>query len=394
MASPNYKLKKYLDFTVIMLVFAFPVFRLIPWPEHLQLSDFIEYYAVSNLMHTGQYNQIYNDVMVQNLEHVLVPNTTHSYLPFLVSPLLAWIVYPLAYFKTEVSLYIWTGILWFTVIVSYMILCQTFHIEGRKKIWWAVFIATSGPFIEAIRLGQLSPILLLGLTLVLNKPRSAASVIGQSLLWLKPHLLLPLLAFEINTPLRLLAVLTCLAGVLGLLISCLLGGFSIVPNYLHLLESAEIHGNLLGLIYGPTLRGQLLKFSCDQHLAVKIATAIYSLLLVFSLLLSSKIKRLSSNTGFTAILPITLCLSPHLHNYDLLLLIPSIFLLSSYSLSGSLFRLRLFIISLLALVFLLPVYIILHYFYVASGGLINPFFWSVLIFGIGALIIEWHRPNV
>jgi len=229
-----------------------------------------------------------------------------------------------------------------------------------------------------------------------SKQKSASAIIGQALLWLKPHLLLPLLIFEINTPLVLLAIFTCLLGALGLVLSCLFGGVTIISNYIHLLASDEIYGNLLGLIYSPTLRGQLLKLSCDQFIAIKITMIIYSFLLIFSLLMPKRIKLLNKDcsTAFTTIVPLTLCLAPHLHNYDLLLLIPSIVLLSSYSLTGFLFRLRLFIIGLMALVFIIPIYVALHYFYVLRGGLINPFFWTTLVYAIGALIIEWRRPTI
>jgi hypothetical protein len=395
--AKNKKMIACLELLLIIIIFALPILYLVPWHEINHISDFKEYYAVSVLMQKGYFNQIYNASLVTATQQAFVSSSPNSYLAFLVPPLLCWVFYPLAWFKFKVSLYLWTIMLWLMVILSYIILCAEHKIEGRNKIWWAAFIAISGPFLEAIRLGQLCPILLLCLSLLyvgLKRKRLVPSVIGQSLFLLKPHLLLPILFFEIRRPLIRPMLFTCIVGAFGLFISCILGGFGIIASYLHRLVTDEIYGNAMGIIYSPTLRGQLCKFSFDQYIAAKISTFAYIVLLIFSFLISRQFKKseMRFNTLFTALVPLTLCLVPHLHNYDLLLLVPGIFQLSSYSLTGFLKKLRIFILGLIGVVLILPIYIAIHYYYVLQNSLINPFFWALLIFGIGALIIEWRRP--
>jgi hypothetical protein len=141
------------------------------------------------------------------------------------------------------------------------------------------------------------------------------------------------------------------------------------------------------------LRGQLLKFSLNYSTATQLAVLAYILLLIFTFFIGKKFnsKESASNLLFTVIIPLSLCLSLHLHNYDLLLLLPGIMLLISYPLSGRAHKVRLFIFAVMALVLISPIYVILHYFYVLRGGLINPFFWSTLTFAIGAFFIEKSR---
>ncbi len=217
----------------------------------------------------------------------------------------------------------------------------------------------------------------------------------RNIFWLKPHLLLPILFCQLNKAMLRIPFFVCLFGLAGLLLSSVIGGFAIITNYLALFTSNQIQSNFLGLIYGPTLRGQLLKFSINYDICTKVALVGYIFLLVFALLNRKKIKlgEPKINILFTSLIPLSLCLSLHLHNYDLLLLLPGILLLFTYSLNKPLNYLRIFIISIVVLISLSPIYVYLHYSYVLQGGLINPFFWIILIFAIGAFIIEQQREN-
>lgn len=387
------KFTSWLQITIISILFLYPTYRLVPWVDLKEVSDYFQYYAVSKLMQAGHYNLIYNISTMVNAEQALVPGSSHGYFPFLIPPLFSWIFFPLAYFSFAISMYAWTIFLAAITIIAFLVLCKESSIKNKSKLWAAALLATSGPYLEAIRLGQLAPFLLLGLVLLymgLKRSNRLFATVGQSIFWLKPQLLLPLLCFQskfdtIKTTLFVLA-----SALVGLVISCTIAGPSIIVNYLNLLTNKDVQSTFLGITYGPTLRGQLLKFSIDYDIATKTAFIFYLLLLVLAFLLRKRCDKISGRTNliFTSLVPLALSLSPHLHNYDLLLLFPGLLLLSTYELSGFFSRLRNGIVFLSILCFISPVYTYLHYFYVLRNGLINPFFWTVFALGFGALMIE------
>ena len=392
--SKNFK--RWLDPLPMIIIFVCPIGRLIPWSELPEISDFFQYYAVSSLMQNGHYSQIYDINTILKAEQTVVPNSSHSYFPFLIPPNISWIFYPLAWLKFIPTIYIWSILLLALVVVSYSILCSHLKITGMRKLWGATLLATSGPFLESVRLGQLSPILLFALSLLyigLKQKNYFLTIVSESIFWLKPHLLLPILCFELSPSMIQVPLLTCLFSFIGLAISCTIAGINIVPSYISLFSSSEMQSSLLGLIYGPTLRGQLLKFSISYDISSKAAIVGYLFLLILAFLnrKRAKIGESQVNIIFTSLLPFSLCLSLHLHNYDLLLLLPGILLLSTYSLSKALNYLRISIIAIVVLVSLAPIYVYLHYFYVLQNGLLNPFFWTTLIFAIGAYVIEQKR---
>ncbi len=77
------KIKDWLHLLLIAITFIYPAWRLIPWMELTQISDFFQYYAVSALMQTGHYALIYDPSTILKAEQALVPQSLHSYFPLL-----------------------------------------------------------------------------------------------------------------------------------------------------------------------------------------------------------------------------------------------------------------------------------------------------------------------
>ncbi len=131
-----------------------------------------------------------------------------------------------------------------------------------------------------------------------------------------------------------LCFMSVIVAVLGLVISSCVGGFSVLPNYIHLLiANNQISGSNLGLQVEPTLRGQLLKLFLNfDHITI-IAAFAYLLLLGFAFLVGkfAKAKEVQLGVAFCSIIPLSLCLALHAHSYDLLLLCPGAFTLKRLS---------------------------------------------------------------
>jgi hypothetical protein len=141
---------------------------------------------------------------------------------------------------------------------------------------------------------------------------------------------------------------------------------------------------------GATLRGQLLRLFPDAHkpvMLVSLAALVGSCLLIFFEARRFAKTPYAMELGTLLAMPLGLTTSLHCHDYDLILLTPSIIILVKYADKWKRCRWLLPIFGLIILSFMLPFGISVHYDYLLKGGAINPYFWELLALALGILVI-------
>jgi len=368
------KLNKWLEFIIIIICFMAPMSVAVPWKWLKHSGDFSQCYATSYLMHTGSYSLIYNNT-------------------FSIPPIISWIFAPLAWFRINLALGLWTANSIIFMLLSYFMLCQSLGIRGAKRLWVAAFLGALGPFIMAVWHEQLTPLLffaLTGLFIALKKRRPVQASIYQFLLWLKPYLLIPIIVYELGAGQSNLVIITFLLAIIGLLLSCVLGGLPLLGNYWHLCMSYKMETSLLSIFQAFVLPNRALRFFIPIDLYSAISIAIYLFLLIAAFFIGKQVraKKLPLTVTLTSIVPLTLCLfSPSL-DYDVLLIVPGILLLAVSNIDGWLKYLKILLILAIFGFLFLPDYLIIHSMSISRSGIFSPFFWGSLAFALGALIIE------
>jgi hypothetical protein len=214
--------------------------------------------------------------------------------------------------------------------------------------------------------------------------------IYQFLLWLKPYLLIPFIFYELGAGQSNLVIITFLLAIIGVLISRLLGGLSLLNNYWYFCMSGKFETSLLSLFQAFALPNRALKFFIPIDLYSAISAVIYLLLLVAAFFIGKQVraKKLPLAILFTSIIPLTLCLFSPVLGYDMLLIAPGILLLAVSKVDGWRKYLKILLILAMFGILFLPDYLIIYSLSIARSGIFSPFFWGSLVFALGALIIE------
>jgi hypothetical protein len=383
------KMNKWLEMTIVAVCILLPTAVVVPWQKISKVTEFFQYYAISYLSHSGTYSLIYNSGTTQNIEHILGLEFNYAYPVFIVPPIISWFFYPLAFLGFKQALYMWLGLLAFCALGAHSIICKLLGLRDVRRIWIAVLLGAMGPLALAIWKGNLTPILLLaiaGLFINLKKRNFFMASVYQSLLWLQPQLILPLLCFELGLGQNYTVIISSLMAIIGLLISCLMGGLDIINSW-YVLFFGQIH-NWASCINGSNLQGELLRFGVQIEHANLIAMIAYLLLLIAAFVLGKgvKSKKWQLSILFTVLIPLSLLLSLRTSSIELLLLFAAIVWLIFLPISGWLKYLRAALVMGTLAILFLPLYLIIGG--VIENSIYNPFFWLLIIFGTASFFIE------
>ncbi len=389
------KINKWLEIATIVVCILAPTVATVYCFKLTQGAEFSQYYAIGRLIKAGAYNQIYDANAVQGMERILGLNPVHGHSIFIVPPIISWVFYPLPFLNFQQAFYLWTFILAVAALASFLMLCRNLGLSGIKRAWLAVLLGAMGSFVLSISEGYLIPLLLLalvGLFANLKKRNFLMASIYQSLFWLQPQLMLPLLCFELGIGQIYTVTITSLLAVIGLLISFLIGGFGIVKVWYQLFFQ-QMH-NWSGGLADCTLQGQLLRFTLHRDLANQIAIAAFFILMVAVFVIGKRVKakQWQLNILLTAVLPLSLVLSLRSSSQDLLLLFPGIVSLMLMSINSWLKYVRALLIMITLAILLLPLDMLINC-NAIEKSVYNPFFWLTIIFALCALIIEKHSKT-
>ncbi len=354
------------------------------------ISDFPEYYASARLILEGKGAFVYSLPELGRVQQELFPNLNGRVIGLYVYPFSLPFLLLLGLLPLQAAPAVWTVLIIIAFSGSIVVLGRTFHLTQTQVLLLYAFSWLFGPLYEAIRIGQLSPFLLLffaGGIAALKSERWLVAALMLSCLLLKLQELLPFIAFLAGARrYRVLCYFVCLA-LFCFLISLLMLGFHGYENYYRLIMDAGANSTGMQPELNPTFRGQLLRlFPHFASLVSLVAAVVFAVALVFCFCLG---RRMSGSKkwlepALIGAMPLGLVTTIHMHDYDLLLLLPGIVALISSGLLSRICSLQRITILMLAPAFFLPAYSIIHYSYMLQGGVVNPLF--VMLACLAALL--------
>lgn len=396
-ANENRKQKFRLITAIFALVFslAVPVIVLpLAVLTFAAVNDLPEYYAGASLISKGQGADIYQLERLGNEEQIIFPAMKGRVVGLFIPPFSVPLLMPVLLMPSNVAPVLWTAFLSACALGACFVLRRTFVLSNVATLWLLAIICLSGPLYESLRIGQLAPVLLLAFSfsvLKMKQGRDISAGLWLSLLLLKPQELLPIMLYLLGGSKWKVIGATAAVGAVLALVSLVLVGVDGWRHYFHLIGDVKLNTQYMQPELSATVRGQLLRLSGAQgdlaNLFSLIALALSSALILFC---GKKLKGDLQGLLFIAV-PLGLVTALHCHDYDLLLLAPSIVSLVRYEPAAKIPA----PITLLAVgaggVFMVPIYVMIHYQYLLEGGMINPGFIALFIGSIALAIFAWRQ---
>lgn len=355
-----------------------------------KVSDLPEYYAPAKMVIAGQGAEAYTVTGIGEAQHRLFTDMNGRVVALFVPPQGLALITPIGFVPIDILHYVWKGLLLGSLIATFVLLQRTFSLGYKQTCYLVAGVTLSAACFEAMRIDQLAPVLLLSYTAAiycLEKKKDIPAGLWLILMVLKPQQFLPFLAFLAGTK-RWKTLAVCGAGFVVLTgIAFALIGQQGMQNYSALVSSPD-SAQYMQPELTPTLRGQLLRIIPSASSTIFSATsAIYLLSIAIAFALGRRFANQEKNIllGVLTVMPLALVLSMHCHTYDLLLITPTILLLFSDKVIAFNSGWKLATIYA-GIIFLLPVALNVHNDYLMKGGILNPYFFLLLVFGIAMII--------
>jgi Glycosyltransferase family 87 len=349
------------------------------------VNDLPQYYAAGRMVLLGQGAHVYDTAALFALEKELFPTLERGVALFLPPPAVPLLV-PVALIPLAVAPALWTIILAAALGLALWNIIRWQKLDRHASLWLIGLVAMSGPAVEALRLGQLSPLMLLALVcfarLSERRPLAAGAVLN--VLIFKPQQLFPLLIFTGAGAGRKQFAAAAAGGLLLFAIAGIVLGNSGISEYLHLVSNPESL-QLMQPELTPTVRGQFMRVwgthAAGANLAA-VAALFLSTVAVAVLGWRHRQRQGWMPICLAAAVPLGLVTSLHCHDYDLLLMIPGLVALVRSQLWNNVHTGVKLAIMLGLAAFLLPFYNDIHYGYLLKGGVVNLHFLLLLAFSI------------
>lgn len=368
-----------------LIIIALPQIAL--WPGNvMSVSDFAEYYASAVDFLSGNAALTYNVQHSTALQHSLFPEMKDRFVPFPYLPVCLYLFAPLGWLEPLPALFAWTATLILFSFLAFTLLKATFDLPRKWVLRSLAVFCCLGPLWESVRIGKPTPFLLagyLGCMYFLTNKRFALAAISLVLLFLKPDLALVVLMWLAGgVRLRVLA-LFALACSLIFSASLFYPGFHAYLEWLNLARQAADNDHWMGFAAQPNLRSQLMRIPFLTFAQTKVISTMGLAFLQMALcFVAFKLRNHRSfiEVGLLLCLPFSLFFSLHCHNYDLLLLLPSMFCYVTICRRLGASPREYWALAVVVLPLVMPFYNWLHYYWLLKGGAINFVFVSLLVY--------------
>lgn len=372
------------------------MFRLIvsSWNARFVFSDVPEFFAAAKLVLNGQGAEVYRPEVIGDLQRQLFPQLGERIIPLFLPPIALPFLAPMGFIPNESIFVVWLAILAVALVASFFVLVKTFQVSKTNALWIFAGVWMTGPVLESLRIGQLSPLLLLVLVLALRAlkaNRALAAGLLFAVLLIKPQIIIAVLIFLVGVGRwKEISWLFWFATIM-LTSSLLFFGVESYASYWELLNH-QYRDAWMQPEVCATVRGQLLRIPGVVATIANTVSVVVMLVAWVGILALGRAYRNSEKwleVGLIGVIPLGLFVSPHLYNYDLILLLPVVVLLTRLKLTKfeSLGWLSLLVVSLV------PLYILFYYGYMLPGGVLNPVFVPFLLAVIGGISVAVrNRP--
>jgi hypothetical protein len=303
--------------------------------------DFPQYYEVGRLYLSGDAASIYDPAKLSALEHQDFPKmpVRHQSFPHLPAdpaafwyppyaiPVFAW----LGLMPPIVAMWVWSGLNLVALAGALSLLSMALIVPAGVVVMLWSLVAISGPYAQALILGQPTFIILFGLSLAVYAFKTdkhwLLAALGLCLMVPKPTIALPLFAYLFGAG-KYKPVFTAGAfGVVLLILSFTTMPHDIYPKYLELMGYAAKHTEVHALNGHLTLNGQLTRLLVEPPAIVgKLMYGLYAIVLLAITWLGRRFRQTPRwlEIGLMGALPLGLLVSPYCHPYDILTIIPGV----------------------------------------------------------------------
>lgn len=373
------------------LVVAIPPLLLAPTGDSaLKISDFRAYYVAARIFASGNGPRICDpEYQVQEQKYYLpaIP-------PIFVSdpPYFLVLLTPLAFLTFPVAKIVFSSVLLVLLAVSIVLLAHILKYNNRQTLLLIAAAALSGPIFEALRVSKPSPLFLFGLCMsiyFLNKGSDVKAGAFAALCLLKPQGILPFLAFAAGSFRLRFLISFGITATLLILLTFPAVGTECYHRYFQLISFLNTNPEVAGSSSMPTIKGQLLRLSTDQSLAVNTAAVLFAITCtaLFVLGLSTRKNSQWWVIGVIAAFSLAIPASPYMHMYDLIIMLPTSCLLFRWAFTHE--QKSIAAVWACALIpFLLPIYVLVHYFYlIGSNAIVNVHLICTLAMAAAALCL-------
>lgn len=344
-----------------------------------QLSDFPEYICAAHMMASGQGNLLYDGKAVISEHKRLFPTLRDRDGLSVLSPPPAFPLFlPLSLVPIDIAKLLWQPILVLAVALSILLLRKAYFLSARGTAWlWAVTFLM-GPLFEALKIGQISTLLMLVLTtsiLLFKRSRDFWAGAVLAVFVLKPQELVTVMLFLIGAG-RWQAIKGFASGI-GLLaiISFFTAGSAVYAQYLSLGKNLKSFNYVMMPQLTATVRGQLMRLNLDYDLVQAISLAALLGACLFSFWWGKRQAKNANwlDNGIAVTLPLGLTTALLVHFYDLVLLVPAAIALINSPLAKTIPNAFTFLGVLMIGTLMLPIAILIHYNWVLSTMPLNPY---------------------
>ena len=358
------------------------------------INDLPEYYVAAQLALQGKGPLIYIAPEFYAWQDKFFPGGGHGVLLFIPPPGIIWLL-PLALIPAASAPLVWTALLELILMTALILLMRFFRLNFLNSLLLWCFTFFSGAAVDAVRIGQIAPILLLTFTFLLmglTEGSAVAAGVALSFFMCKPQQIVPFAIYILGNKKFKPIVIAGAITILFTLGSLLLVGGETYQNYFQLIADPNSI-KIMQPELNPTIKGQLARLLGVGSFAVKMAGEIcfaISSVMIFLLARKQNGKEGWLKIGLIGAVPLGLVTSIHCHHYDLLLLIPSVILSLQLSKEDSIQIPNTVIIKLFAIAiaasFLFPVYMPMRYDYLMKGGTWDPVFIILLVYSVTTFV--------
>jgi hypothetical protein len=294
-------------------------------------TDFLQFYVIGSIAREGRWEQLFDVQAYTAREQAVAPGSAETlYLP-VQSPQLALVFAPLASHPYTVALAWWLAVVFALYACSCFLMwrdCTALH--AHRDIVIASSVAFPGLYSEVLH-GQTACFSLAAVAIALfalRREQGFAAGLALGSLVFKPHWVLAAGAvFFFAREWRVVAG-TAVAAAAQVAVTYLLLGASVMTAYWRMLRAVPGLADLLEPQPGDSLRGLFKALVPFEPAALLLYGAAASV----TLLIAARVWRTNAavEIRLSAIVLAVVLISPHVNEYDLILLAPVFFLLANW----------------------------------------------------------------
>jgi hypothetical protein len=378
-----------------------------------QISDTPEYIVSGKLLVSGRSASIYRLQDLQAARHKYFPALRERGLGVLYPPPALPLLAPFALLPADArASFFWLPVQAAAIVLSIFLLNKVYPLPLSVLGWFCSWVALFGPTYECLRIGQITPLLLVCLSIIVlslhklcspaalttagssgsnQRGPSVAAGVALAVFVIKPQeIVAPALFLLGARSWKIFAVASGVVLTLSLLVLLLCGPNTYSSFADMLLHVRQLSASVVPQIM-PTVRGQLLRIGLLPEPVIG-GVSLAFLLAVFWLSFSrgraggmrgAESDALPVTSRFLGVLPLGLLTAYACHTYDLLLLVPTAMALTYHFLGDrKRFQRGMWLALVSSLPFWLPIYAEINYGYLKNGGTINPFFLALAVFSM------------